>query len=210
MKDNLTEIIAVIDKSGSMQELTSDTIGGFNSFIEEQKKLPGEAIITTVLFDHNYRVLHDRKNLKDIKPITNCDYRAEGNTALLDALGKAMNSVGVKLDKTPEEERPSKVIVVIITDGEENSSKEFTNEKIKEMIDLQKSVYSWEFLFLGANIDSFAVAGNIGINNAVNYSASNIGVQSVYRSVSLACANFRTTGDIRNGADFEKEIVNED
>ena len=132
MKKNLTEIVFILDKSGSMSNLTNDTIGGFNSMIEQQKNEDGEAYVTTVLFSENHFMLHDHVNIKDIKPMTHADYMAYGMTALLDAVGTTINSIGERLANTPEEERPEKVIFVITTDGFENSSKEFTREKIKE------------------------------------------------------------------------------
>jgi uncharacterized protein YegL len=164
MNDNLTEIAAILDRSGSMEHLTDDTIGGYNSFIKEQREQPGEARLTTVLFDDQYELLHDRVNIKKMKPITRREYSARGMTALLDALGKTINDIGAKLRDTPEPERPGKVIFFIITDGMENASKEFSNEKVKEMVELQKNTYNWEFIFVGADIDAFDAARSIGIN----------------------------------------------
>jgi uncharacterized protein YegL len=206
MKDNLTEIVAILDRSGSMSSLVKDTIGGYNNFIAEQKNLPGEANITTVLFDDDYTLLHDRVDLKSVKPITDKEYFARGMTALLDAIGKTITDIGNKLNNIDEKDRPSKVIVLIITDGEENSSKEYSNEKIKEMIERQRKVYNWQFLFFGANIDSFSVAGSIGINlnHAVDFSATKKGVVSVYAAMTGATALYRQTGDI---AEFFKEKV---
>jgi uncharacterized protein YegL len=206
MKEGLTEVIAILDNSGSMAKLTNDTIGGHNAFINDQKTIAGDAILTTVLFNTNYTVLHDRLNIKKIKPITEKEYRAGGGTALLDAIGKTINDVGLKLHNTPEEERPSKVIVFIITDGEENSSKEFTHEKIKEMVVLQKNTYNWEFLFMGANIDSFSVAETIGINHdrAFNHNAKY--VTNAQRAMNVAVGNYRRNGNVDKGDDFRKEI----
>jgi uncharacterized protein YegL len=177
MKQDLTEIVAILDKSGSMSSLTDDTIGGYNEFIAEQKKLSGEAVLTTVFFNNGYQLLHDSKDIRDVKEITRKDYAAGGNTALLDALGKTINDIGLKLHNTPEENRPGKVIFFIITDGQENSSKEFTQEKIKEMVELQRNTYNWEFMFMGANIDAFSAAGAMGISKdrVFNYTAQHIG-----------------------------------
>jgi uncharacterized protein YegL len=206
MKDGLTEIIAILDNSGSMADLTKDTIGGYNTFIKDQKSITGEATLTTVLFNTNYTVLHDRMNIQKVKQITEKEYHTGGSTALLDAMGKTINDIGLKLHNTAEDERPSKVIVFIITDGEENASKEFTNEKIKEMVELQKNTYNWEFLFMGANIDAFSVAATIGINKdrAFNYSAQRVG--SAQRAMNIAVGNYRQHGNVDQGEDFRKEI----
>jgi uncharacterized protein YegL len=198
MKDDLTEIVTILDRSGSMERLVNDTIGGYNNFIEEQKKLPGEANVTTVLFDDKYSVLHDRVNLKNVNPITSKEYFVRGLTALLDAVGKTINNIGAKLSAMNEADRPSKVIVLIITDGEENSSKEFTKEQIKQMVETQQNIYKWKFLFFGANIDSFSAASSIGIHaeSTVDFSANDIGVNSVYNAMSLAATSYRATGNI--------------
>ena len=192
MKKNLTEMVFILDRSGSMCNLTDDTIGGFNSMIENQKNEPGEAYITTVLFDDHYELLHNHVDINDIMPITNKEYYARGCTALLDAIGKTINSIGYRLSDTPEDERPDKVIFVITTDGMENASIEFTKQKIKEMIEHQQNKYSWMFMFLGANMDAVSEAASIGINShyAKTYTANSIGTQSVYTSVSnaMSCA----------------------
>ena len=188
MKKNLTEIVFILDRSGSMHRFVNDVIEGFNSMIKKYKEELEEAYITTVLFDDKYEVLHDHVNLNDIKPITNKEYYALGWTALYDALGKTINSVGARLFNTPEEERPEKVIFVINTDGEENSSREFTRSKVKEMIEHQQEKYSWGFLFLGANIDAETEAESIGIsrNFAAKYATSSRGLSSSYDAVTDA------------------------
>ena len=193
MKKGLTEMAFILDMSGSMGGLVEDTIGGYNSLIEKQKEEDGEAYITTVLFDDRYIMLHDHINIQDIKPLTKEDYNPMGMTALLDAIGKTVNSIGVRLSNTPEEERPEKVIVVITTDGMENSSKEFTKAKIKEMIEHQQSKYSWVFMFLGANMDAVDEAGSLGINTdfARNYTANAKGTNSVYTVLSASMSNIR-------------------
>jgi len=208
MNENLTEIVAILDRSGSMESLTNDTIGGFNSFLKEQKEVPGEAVLTTVFFNDSYVLLHDRVNIKNVKPITNKDYVAQGSTTLLDAMGKTINSIGLKLHNTPENERPGKVIFFIITDGEENASEEFSNEKVKEMVALQKNTYSWEFIFLGANIDSFSVARNMGISadRAFDYVAEPKGIRDVQLAMSVAVANYRRRGSVDAGEDFRQKI----
>ena len=198
MRDNLTEIVFILDRSGSMSGLTDDTIGGFNSFIEQQKKVVGEAKLTTVLFDDRYELLHNGVDINEVKPLTRDDYSARGMTALYDAIGKTINDVGDRLSKTPEDDRPSKVIVVITTDGAENSSVEFSQSKIKEMITHQTEKYNWEFIFLGANIDSVAVGDSIGIaaNRSANYSASDKGVASVYCAMCDTISTYRNTGTV--------------
>lgn len=200
MKENLTEIVFILDRSGSMRSLTSDTIGGYNTFIENQKNEPGEAVLTTILFDDQYEVLHNGVDIKTVKEMTNKEYFARGCTALLDAIGKTINTVGERLKNTKEEDRPSKVIFVITTDGFENASKEFTQPNIKEMIEHQTNKYNWQFMFLGANIDAVGTAQSFGISAqfASNYSANSVGTDSLYRSVSKSVASYRTTGDISN------------
>lgn len=194
MKKGLTEMVFILDRSGSMNHLTDDTIGGFNSMIEQQKKEDGEAFVTTVLFDDEYELLHDHVNITEIAPITRKDYYARGATALLDAVGKTINSVGQRLGNTPEEERPEKVIFVITTDGYENASREFTRAKVKEMIEHQQNKYSWVFMFLGANMDAVAEAGGLGIQSAYSktYTASDIGTTSVYASTAKALSSLRS------------------
>jgi len=200
MKDNLTEIVFILDRSGSMSNLVTDTIGGFNSFIEIQKQEDGEAILTTILFDDQYEILHNGVDIKAVKLLTTKEYSARGMTALLDAIGKTINTVGDRLSKTKEEDKPSKVIFVITTDGQENSSKEFTQSKVKEMIKHQTNNYSWKFLFLGANIDAVSTAQNFGISGqfASNYTANSRGIGTLYSSVSKSVASYRTDGEIQD------------
>lgn len=182
MKKNLTEIVFILDRSGSMYSFVDDTIGGFNSMIEKYKTELEEAYITTVLFDDRYQILHDHLNLKEINPITRKEYYVDGCTALYDAVGKTINSVGERLFNTPEDERPEKVIFVINTDGYENASREFTRSKVKEMIEHQQEKYSWGFLFLGTNIDAEKEAESIGISRdfAATYAATSDGLTSSY------------------------------
>lgn len=181
MKAGLTEIVFLLDRSGSMGGLESDTIGGFNSFIEKQSKLDGETIVTTVLFDDRYEILWNGINVNKIK-LTDSDYYVRGSTALMDAVGKTILDVGYRLSKTSEDERPGTVIFVITTDGLENASREFTKEKVKELIQHQQEKYGWEFIFLGANIDSTKEASDIGISadDAYSFKASKEGVESMY------------------------------
>lgn len=205
MNNNITEMVFILDRSGSMQPLTDDTIGGFNSMIEAQKNEEGQAFVTTVLFDNEYELLHDHIDINEVNPITSNDYYARGRTSLLDAIGNTINSIGVRLNNTAEDEKPSKIIVVITTDGFENSSREFTKAQVKEMIEHQQSKYSWIFMFLGANMDATNEADSLGINRnfAKTYTASKVGTQSVYSSVTKAMSNARGidfTGDVNSAS----------
>ncbi|GHU80953.1 hypothetical protein FACS189468_2230 [Spirochaetia bacterium] len=208
MNNNLTEIIAILDRSGSMDHLTGDTIGGYNSFIKGQQDGEGEAVLTTVLFDDKYELLHDRVDVKKVKPITGKEYFARGTTALLDALGKTLRDVGAKLHNTGEAERPGKVIVLIITDGEENASVEYTKEKVKEMVELQRTTYKWEFIFIGANIDSFSTAGGLGIDtgNAFLIDADGDSTVRAHHAMRKIVSNYRKSGDIRKGEAWEDDL----
>ena len=199
MKSNLTEIIFILDRSGSMSGLENDTIGGYNSFLDSQRKVEGEAKVTTVLFDDKYTVLYNGVDINNVYPLTENEYFARGTTALLDAIGRSIVDVGVRLKETVEDERPSKVIFVITTDGHENASQEFTYKKINEMISHQQSKYSWEFIFLGANIDAIKEAENLGIraSRATNYIADSHGTEVVYSSLVENVTSFRNTGKIK-------------
>ena len=198
MNMNLTEIAFILDRSGSMEHLTGSTISGFNEFLEKQKNLPGEAKLTTVLFDDTYELLHDAVDIKEVRPITTNEYWTRGCTALYDAVGKTIDNIGVRLAATPEEERPSKVIVVITTDGYENASREYSQVDVKNKITHQTEKYSWEFIFLGANINSEEVAADIGICSAkaANYAATNTGSFSMYAAVDCAVSSLRSTGSV--------------
>nr|WP_263326467.1 vWA domain-containing protein [Neobacillus sp. Marseille-Q6967] len=187
MNSNLTEIIFLLDRSGSMAGLESDTIGGFNAFVDRQKKLEGKTIVTTVLFDDQYEILWNGIDAEKIK-LTEDLYNVRGCTALLDAVGKTIIDVGYRLSQTNEENRPEKVIFVITTDGFENASREFTYKKVKELIKHQQEKYNWEFIFLGANIDAEKEADSLGISleNAYSFEASEKGVEIMYNMVSEA------------------------
>src|SRR5690554_6121598 len=161
MKKGLTELVFILDKSGSMSGLEADTIGGYNSMLAKQKAVDGECYITTVLFDNNYELLHDRIDIKAVSPITDKEYQVGGSTALLDAIGRTINKIGNAQKHTAEDYRAEKVMFVIITDGEENSSREYTAEKIKAQIKQQKEKYGWEFVFLAAKIDAVQTAGRL-------------------------------------------------
>ena len=193
MNNNLTEMVFILDMSGSMSNLTNDTIGGYNSLIEKQKKEPGDALVTTILFDDRYIVLHDRVDIKEVKPLTDKEYCPTGCTAMLDAVGKTIKSIGQKLNNTPEEERPGNVVVTIITDGYENASKEYSWKQVQDMIKEQKEKYSWLFTFIGANIDVTQVSESLGIDRklAKGFTASGKGVGSVFTAMSAAVSYSR-------------------
>lgn len=207
MKENLSEIIFILDRSGSMASLKTDAIGGFNTFLEAQQKCEGEANFTLVLFDHEYSLTYDAKNIKEVVPLDDETYVPRGSTALFDALGRVVNAVGSRLHNTPEEDRPSKVLVAILTDGEENASKEFNKAKINEMITHQREKYSWEFLFLAANQDAMAEGTSLGINPhmTMTYSATSAGVGAVFDSFTRATTSYRSTGIIDNLNDTKEE-----
>lgn len=164
MKKGLTELVFILDKSGSMSGLETDTIGGYNSMLAKQQAVEGECRITTVLFDNNYELLHDRIDIRAVSPISEKEYQIGGSTALLDAIGRTIHKIGNAQKHTANEYRAEKVMLVIITDGEENSSREYSAKRIKQMIERQKSRYEWEFIFLGANIDAVETAGRFGIS----------------------------------------------
>lgn len=166
MNTNLTEIACVLDRSGSMESIREDAIGGFNSFLDSQKKQPGDARLTLVLFDNEYLVSENSTPLARVKPLDTTTYVPRGSTALYDAIGRTINEVGARLAATPEPDRPGKVIVAILTDGQENSSTEFTRETIAGMISHQQKAYSWEFVFLAANQDAVTAAEAIAIKKA--------------------------------------------
>ena len=193
MKTDLTELVFILDRSGSMGGMESDTIGGFNSMLAKQQAETGECRITTVLFDNEYEVLHDRIDIKAVSPITAREYFVRGNTALLDAVGRTINKISGVQKNTAEEYRAGKVLFVITTDGMENASREFDYDKIKSMIEHQKSKYGWEFIFLGANIDAVDVANRFGVarNRAQNFHNDSEGIALNYAVVSETVASFR-------------------
>ena len=194
MRKGLTEIVFILDRSGSMSGLEADTIGGFNSLIEKQKKEEGEAIVSTVLFDDECQVLHDRKALGKIEPLTDKDYYVRGCTALLDAVGGAIHHIGNVHKYAREEDRPEKTLFIITTDGQENSSRRYTYEKVKHMVERQKEKFGWEFLFLGANIDAAKEAERFGIrrDRAVDYHADREGTAVNYKALSHAVSSVRS------------------
>ena len=193
MKTNTTELVFILDRSGSMGGLEADTIGGFNSMLAKQQAEPGECRITTVLFDHRYEVLHDRIDIKAVKPITDREYFVRGQTALLDAVGLTINKIGGVQKNTAENHRAGKVLFIITTDGMENASREFSYDRIKAMIERQKSKHGWEFIFLGANIDAVDVAGRFGIarNRAQSFHNDSEGIALNYETLNETVMCFR-------------------
>ena len=193
MRENLTEIVFILDRSGSMSGLESDTIGGFNSMIAKQQKEDGEAIVSTVLFDDVTDVIHDRVAIGDVKKLTEDEYFVRGCTALLDAVGGAIRHIGNVHKYAREEDRPAKTLFVITTDGLENASRNYSFKDVKKMIERQKEKYNWEFLFLGANIDAVKVAGNMGISRdrAANYNCDSVGTELNYRVLESAVSRVR-------------------
>lgn len=198
MKKGLTELVFILDKSGSMSGLESDTIGGFNSMLAKQKTVEGECFVTTVLFDNEYELVHDRIDIKAISPMTDKEYQVGGTTALLDAIGKTINKISNAQKHTAEEYRAEKVMFVIITDGLENSSREYSADKVKALIERQKEKYAWEFVFLGANIDAVETAGKFGISadRAMDYLADSEGTNLNFKMISQAVATFRKSGKV--------------
>lgn len=191
---NKTAIAVVLDRSGSMQSCRADTIGGFNAFLEEQKKLPGYATLSLIQFDDQYETVYRNRELKEVAPLNEHTYVPRGGTALHDAIGRTINDLGAQLALIPEVDRPGKVVVVIITDGEENQSKEFTGPKIKQMIEHQRSKYQWEFVYLGANQDAVTVGASMGILKSASAS------YGVHNTKALFCAMSANVGGYRSAS----------
>ena len=207
MKKGLTEIVFILDRSGSMSGLEADTIGGYNSLIAKQKKEEGEAYISTVLFDDECEVLHDRVDIKKVEPMTDKEYTVRGSTALIDALGGAIHHIGNVHKYARPEDVPAHTMFIITTDGMENASRKYTAEQVKQKIERQKEKYGWEFLFIGANIDAVETAARYGIDKdrAVNYNADEQGTRIVYESVAKAVCSVRKSEAVRD--DWSEEIL---
>lgn len=195
MKKNITELVFILDRSGSMSGLEGDTIGGFNSMIEKQRRQDGECFVSTILFDHVSEVLHDRIKLSEIKKMTETDYTVRGSTALIDAIGGAIHHIGNVHKYARLDDVPQNTLFVIMTDGMENASRHYTAKTVRKMIDRKKEKFGWEFLFIGANIDSVETAHHFGINadRSVNYHADRKGTAVVFETVSETICNFRSS-----------------
>ena len=206
MRKNLTEIVFILDRSGSMSGLEQDTIGGFNSMINQQKNAEGEALVSTILFDNVSEVLHDRINVKDIQPLTDHDYMVRGCTALLDAIGGAIHHIGNIHKYARREDIPEHTMFVITTDGMENASRYYSSNRVKQMIERQKIKYGWEFLFFGANIDAVETVSLFGIDEdrAVNYQCDSEGTALNYEVISEAISAVRCSVPL--GSNWKKRI----
>lgn len=205
-KKNLTEMVFILDRSGSMHGLERDTIGGFNSMLGKQKNEKGEAFVTTVLFDNEYKIIHDRLKIQDVPEMTENDYQVRGSTALVDAIGKTIRHIANIHKYSRKEDVPENTIFVIITDGMENASREFASDKVRQMVEHEKQKYGWEFIFLGANIDAVETARHFGISKdrAVNYNCDSVGTQLNYQVVSEAVTQMRMCQPI--SADWSARI----
>ena len=209
MKNNLTELVFILDRSGSMSGLEGDTIGGFNSLIEKQRCQEGECFVSVVLFDNESEVLYDRVKLADVRKMTRDDYTVRGCTALIDAIGGAIHHIGNIHKYARREDVPEHTMFVIMTDGMENASHRYSSDRVKQMIEHEKTEYGWEFLFIGANIDAVKTAGRFGIgsNRAVNYHADSRGTGVVYEAV---CASIGKMRAGRGVSDDWSGSINED
>jgi len=194
MKKGYSEIVAIIDKSGSMEPVKKDSIGGFNTFISSQKEEPGEANLTLVLFDTHVKTVYESKEISEVKKLTARSYKPSGGTAMNDAIGSAVDNLGKRLEAMNEEDRPENVIVVILTDGEENSSINYSLGQIKDIVSEQTNKYSWEFVFLAANQDAILSGAEIGINSnrCMSYSADSKGTAMAYASICASTSRLRS------------------
>lgn len=210
MKELRTELVFILDRSGSMAGLEADTIGGFNAMLEKQKQEAGSANVTTVLFDNRYELLHDRIDIRGVRPMTNREYYVRGSTALLDALGSTISKIVNVQRNTAREFQADKVLFVITTDGLENASREYTYDQVRNMVERQKREYGWEFLFLGANIDAIATARRFGIceDRAVNYRPDPRGTRLNYATISETVSQVRRGGPVQASwkAEIEKDF----
>lgn len=204
--NNITELVFILDRSGSMSGLESDTVGGFNTMIEKQKKQNAPCYVSTVLFNHTSEVLYDRVKLGEVQKITEDDFFVGGSTALMDAIGGAIHHIGNIHKYIRPEDVPANTMFVIMTDGMENASRNYSSDRVKQMIERQKKRYGWEFLFIGANIDAVETAARYGIDadRAVNYHADKEGTRVVYQSVANAVCNVRANKELK--ADWSEEI----
>ena len=206
-ENNITELVFILDRSGSMAGLESDTIGGFNAMIEKQKKQDGVCWVSTVLFSNESRVIHDRVKLETVRPMTEDDYTVGGCTALIDAIGDAIRHIGNVHKYARPEDVPAHTVFVITTDGMENASRKYSAQEVRQKIERMKEEKGWEFLFIGANIDAVQTAGRFGINadRAVNYKADKRGTHVLYECVSTAVGNIRANAPMK--ADWSEAIA---
>ncbi|MDD2534652.1 MAG: hypothetical protein PHC86_08135 [Eubacteriales bacterium] len=209
MINALTELVFILDRSGSMSGLETDTIGGFNTMLRKQKMLPGEVLVTTVLFDDQYELLYDREAIAGVAPIGSDEYFVRGSTALLDAIGKTITKIGQVHKNCGDQQRPDHTLFVITTDGLENASREYAGAQIKKLIERQTNIYGWEFMFLGANIDALATARNLGIREemAANYHADSEGTALNYRAINDAVSELRNGNKLNRSW---KKAINKD
>lgn len=208
-KSNFTSISVVLDRSGSMAPLVPDTIGGFNTFLAEQQKAPGNAVLTLATFASDYTLVHDCVPIKEVPRLTVSSYQTGGYTALLDAIARTINATGAKLAAMPESERPSQVLLVVITDGEENASKEFAHAKVFEMIKHQQERYSWSVVYLGANQDAIKVGSTLGVaaGNTLSYAATSAGTHSSYGAISSNTTMLRKSGKTQISDFFNQQAT---
>ena len=211
MKKGLTEIVFILDRSGSMSGLEADTIGGYNSMLAKQKKEEGDAILSTVLFDDRTEVLHDRVSVHKVEPLTDNKYYVRGCTALLDAVGGAIEHIGHIHKELPEDERPEKTLFIITTDGMENASRRYDYAKVKKLVEKKKKKHQWEFIFMGANIDAVSVAGRFGVskNRAVRYECDAVGTQINFDVMSkmVSCARTCSSAKMMEEALDDAEMM---
>ena len=211
MKNNITELVFILDRSGSMSGFESDTIGGFNSILERQKRLGGRCYVTTVLFDDQYSILHDRLDIREVRPMTSDDYSVRGCTALLDAVGRSIRHIANIHRYARPEDVPEKTLFVITTDGYENASRHYDADEVRRMVSHEKEKYGWEFIFLGADIDAVETAGRIGIDRsrAANYRKDTVGNEVMFRSVDAAITMARTCAAVDDAwkADVDRDFA---
>lgn len=209
MKENLTELVFILDKSGSMSPLVDDTIGGFNSLLKKQKNEKGQCVVTTVLFNQSIQILHNRIPIEDVKNMTEKECQPMGSTALLDAMGSTIDKIKNDHVNTPKEKRPDKVLFAIITDGAENSSKEYNIKQVKNSVTTCQELLGWEFIFLGANIDAIETASTFGIHasRAANFYCDKVGTELNFNAVGKVLCCLREDKDI--DMDWKSEIEND-